>query len=77
MAIDYSDEDFDQDQQQDIAAAAAQAAGINMDSYDFGGFDPGGSDIAGVSNKAAATGILNSYFNWATLATPSIPIFCV
>lgn len=63
MAIDYSDEDFDQDQQQDIAAAAAQAAGINMDSYDFGGFDPGGSDIAGVSNKAAATGILNSYFN--------------
>ena len=63
MAIDYSDEDFDQDQQQDIAAAAAQAAGINMDSYDFGGFDPGGSDTAGVSNKAAATGILNSYFN--------------
>ena len=63
MAINYSDEDFDQDQQQDIAAAAAQAAGINMDSYDFGGFDPGGSDIAGVSNKAAATGILNSYFN--------------
>ena len=63
MAIDYSDEDFDQDQQQDIAAAAAQAAGINMDSYDFGGFDPGGSDTAGVRNKAAATGILNSYFN--------------
>ena len=63
MAIDYSDEDFDQDQQQDIAAAAAQAAGINMDSYDFGGFDPGGSDTAGVSNKAATTGILNSYFN--------------
>ena len=64
MAInDYSDEDFDQDQQQDIAAAAAQAAGINMDSYDFGGFDPGGSDFSGVTNKAAATGILNSYFN--------------
>tara|TARA_B100001057_G_scaffold4017_1_gene3580 strand:+ start:2721 stop:4310 length:1590 start_codon:yes stop_codon:yes gene_type:complete len=63
MATDYSDEDFDQDQQQDIAAAAAQAAGINMDSYDFGDFDPGGSDTAGVSNKAATTGILNSYFN--------------
>jgi len=64
MAInDYSDEDFDQDQQQDIAASAAQAAGINMDSYDFGGFDPGGSDFSRVTNKAAATGILNSYFN--------------
>jgi len=63
MAMDYSDEDFDQDQQQDIAAAAAQAAGINMDSYDFGGFDSGGSDYSGVTNKAAATGILNSYFN--------------
>jgi len=64
MAInDYSDEDFDQDQQQDIAASTAQAAGINMDSYDFGGFDPGGSDFSGVTNKAAATGILNSYFN--------------
>ena len=61
--MDYSDEDFDQDQQQDIAAAAAQAAGINMDSYDFGGFDSGGSDYSGVTNKAAATGILNSYFN--------------
>ena len=39
--MDYSDEDFDQDQQQDIAASAAQAAGIDMGSYDFGGFDSG------------------------------------
>ena len=57
------DENYDQGLQQDIAAAAAQAAGINMDSYDFGGFDPGGSDSFGLTNKAAATGILNSYFN--------------
>jgi len=63
-AADYADdENFDQGLQQDIAAAAAQAAGINMDSYDFGGFDPGGSDSFGLSNKAAATGILDSYFN--------------
>ena len=63
-AADYADdENFDQGLQQDIAAAAAQAAGINMDSYDFGGFDPGGSDSFGFSNKAAATGILNSYFD--------------
>jgi len=63
-AADYADdENYDQNTQQGIAAAAAQAAGINMDSYDFGGFDPGGSDFSGVTNKAAATGILNSYFN--------------
>jgi len=63
-AADYADdENYSQDLQQDIAAAAAQAAGINMDSYDFGGFDPGGSDSFGLTNKAAATGILNSYFD--------------
>ena len=63
-AADYADdENYSQDLQQDIAASAAQAAGINMDSYDFGDFDPDGSDSFGLTNKAAATGILNSYFN--------------
>ena len=66
MAIEYSDEDFDQDLQQDIAAAAAQAAGINMDSYDFGGFDPGGSDFTGASNQGVIDSIVNSYMDSPT-----------
>ena len=63
MAIEYSDEDFDQDLQQDIAAAAAQAAGINMDNYDFGGFDPGGSDFTGASNQGVINSIVDSYMD--------------
>ena len=63
MSIEYSDEDFDQDLQQDIAAAAAQAAGINMDSYDFGGFDPGGSDFTGASNQGVVNSIVDSYMD--------------
>tara|TARA_A100000164_G_scaffold371623_1_gene399595 strand:+ start:6412 stop:8373 length:1962 start_codon:yes stop_codon:yes gene_type:complete len=66
MAIEYSDEDFDQDLQQDIAAAAAQAAGINMDSYDFGGFDSGGSDFTGASNQGVVDSIVNSYMDSPT-----------
>jgi len=66
MAIEYSDEDFDQDLQQDIAAAAAQAAGINMDSYDFGGFDSGGSDFTGASNQGVIDSIVNSYMDSPT-----------
>ena len=58
-----SDEDLDQDLQQDIAAAAAQAAGINMDSYDFGGFDPGGSDSSGASNQGVIDSIVGSYMD--------------
>lgn len=63
MAIEYSDEDFDQDLQQDIAAAAAQAAGINMDNYDFDGFDPGGSDFTGASNQGVINSIVDSYMD--------------
>ena len=62
MAI-YSDEDFDQDLQQDIAAAAAQSAGVNMDSYDFGGFDSGGSDFTGASNQGVVDSIVGSYMD--------------
>lgn len=58
-----SDEDLDQDLQQDIAAAAAQAAGINMDSYDFGGFDPGGSDSSGANNQGVIDSIVDSYMD--------------
>ena len=61
-----SDEDLDQDLQQDIAAAAAQAAGINMDSYDFGGFDPGGSDSSGAGNQGVIDSIVNSYMDSPT-----------
>jgi hypothetical protein len=32
----FSDEDMDQDEQQDIAAAAAEAAGIDMGGYNYG-----------------------------------------
>lgn len=63
MATEYSDEDFDQDLQQDIAAAAAQAAGINMDNYDFDGFDPGGSDFTGASNQGVINSIVDSYMD--------------
>jgi len=63
MATDYSEEDFDQDLQQDIAAAAAQSAGVNMDSYDFGGFDSSGSDVTGASNQGVIDSIVGSYMD--------------
>ena len=43
--------------------AAAQAAGINMDNYDFDGFDPGGSEIPGASNQGVINSIVDSYMD--------------
>jgi len=62
-AADYADdENYDQSLQQDIAAAAARAAGINVN-YNPENFDPGGVDTFGFSNRDAVTGILDSYFD--------------
>ncbi len=56
-------ENFDQSDQQDIAAAAAQAAGVNMGGYDFGGgFDP--SDYSSEINS-----IVNSFMNTPAAAS--------
>tara|TARA_Y100000592_G_scaffold66311_1_gene103106 strand:+ start:269 stop:1234 length:966 start_codon:yes stop_codon:yes gene_type:complete len=50
----FSDEDMDQDEQQDIAAAAAEAAGIDMGGYNYG------DDFSAKDNAKAIAETMNA-----------------